>query len=56
MFKGMDEQLKLSQKVVGVAGRANRKICVTLVRYSVDRLESSYAQVRLLAGKKVYEV
>ena len=52
MSKDMDEQLKLSHKVVDVVDRANRKICVTLLRYSVDKPESSYAQVRFFARKK----
>ena len=48
----MHEQLKLAHKVVDVVDRANRKICVTRLRYNVDKPESSYAQVRLFAGKK----
>ena len=52
MSKDMDEQLKLAHKVVDVVDRANRKICVTLLRYKVDKPESSYAQVRLFARKK----
>ena len=52
MSKDMDEQLKLAHKVVDVVDRANRKIFVTLLRYNVDNPESSYAQVRLFAGKK----
>ena len=52
MSKDMDEQPKLAHKVVEVVDRANRKICVTLVRYDVDKPESSYAQVRLFARKK----
>ena len=47
----MDEQLKLAHKVVDVVDLANRKICVTLLRYNVDTPESSYAQVRLFARK-----
>ena len=50
--KVMDEQLKLAPKVVDVVDRANRKICVTLLRYNVDKPESSYVQVRLFARKK----
>ena len=42
----MDEQLKLSHKVVDVVDRPNRKICVTLLQYNVDKPGSSYAQVR----------
>ena len=52
MSKDLDKQLKLAHNVVDVVERANRKICVTLVRYTVDKPESSYAQVRLFAGKK----
>ena len=52
MSKDMDEQLKLAYKVVDLVDRANRKICVTLLRYIVDKPESSYAQVRLFARKK----
>ena len=52
MSKDIDEELKLAQKVVDVVNRANRKICVTLLRYNVDKPESSYAQVRLLARNK----
>ena len=52
MSKDMDEQLKLAHKVVDVADRTNRKICVTLLRYNVDKPESLYAQVRLFARKK----
>ena len=47
----MDEQLKPAHKVFDVVDRANRKICVTLLRYIVDKPESSYAQVRILARK-----
>ena len=49
--KDTDEQLKLAHKVVDVVDRANRMICVTLLRYSVDKPESSYAQVRIIARK-----
>ena len=48
--RDMDEQLKLAHKVVDVVDRTNRKICV--LRYNVDKPESSYAQVRLFARKK----
>ena len=52
MSKDMDEHLKLAHKVVDVVHQSNRKICVTLLRYNADKLESSYAQVRLFARKK----
>ena len=48
----MDEQLKLAHKVVDVVDRANKKICVTLLQYNVDKPESSYAQVGRFARKK----
>ena len=52
MSKDMDEQLELPHKVVDVVDRANRNICVTLLRYNVDKPDSSYAQVRIFARKK----
>ena len=52
MSKDMDEQLRLAHKIVDVVDRANRKICVTLLRFNMDKPESSYAQVRLFARKK----
>ena len=48
----MDEQLKRAHKMVDVVDRANKKICVTLLRYNVDKPESSYAQGQLFARKK----
>ena len=52
MSRDIDEQLKLVHKVVDVVDRTNRKICITLLLYNVDKPESSYAQVRLFARKK----
>ena len=52
MSKDMDEQLKLAHKVVDLVDRTNRKNCVTLLRYNVDKPESSYAPVQLFARKK----
>ena len=52
MAREMDEQLKLAHNVVDVVHRTNRKICVTMLRYKVDKHESSYAQVRVFARKK----
>ena len=43
LSKVMDEQLKLAHKVVDVVNRADRKFCVTLLRYSVEKLEDSFA-------------
>ena len=50
--RNMDEQLKLAHKVVGVVDRTNREICVTLLRYNVDKPDSPYAQFRKFARKK----
>ena len=55
MYRDMDEQLKLTHKVVDVVDRTNRKICVTLLRYNVEQFHSFYAQVRLFARKKEAE-
>ena len=52
MSQDMREQLKLAHKVVDVVAPANRKIFVTLLRYSVDKPKSCYAQVRFFARKK----
>ena len=52
MFKDMVAHLKLAHKVVYVMDRTNRKICVTILRYKVDKPEKSYAQVQLTARKK----
>ena len=52
MSRDMDEQFKLALNVVDVVDGANRKICVTLLRYNVDKPESSYAQGQLFARKK----
>ena len=46
MSRDMDEQLKLAHKVVDVVDRTDRKICVTPLRYNVDKPESSYAEIR----------
>ena len=51
----MEEQLKLVHKVIDVADRPNRRICVTLLRYKVDNPETSYAQVPLFGRKKEEE-
>ena len=45
MSKDVDEQLKLAHKFVDMVDRANRKNCVTLLRYNVDKPRSSSAQV-----------
>ena len=41
MSKDMDEGLNLCHMVVDVVDGIKKKICVTLLRYNVDKLESS---------------
>ena len=53
--KDMEQQFKLAHKLVNVVDRANIKICVTLLRYGVDKAGCSYAQVRFFARKKENE-
>ena len=55
LSKDMEEQLKLVHKVIDVVDRANRKICVTLLRYKTDNPDTSYAQVRLFGRKTEQE-
>ena len=50
--KDMNEQLKLAHKVVDKVDRANGKICVTPLRDSVDKPQSSQAQVRMFSREK----
>ena len=53
--KDMEEQMKLVHKVIDVVDRPKRRICVALLRYKVDKPETSYAQVRLFGRKKEEE-
>ena len=55
LSKDMEEQLKLVHKVIDVVDRSNRRICVTLLQYWVDKPETAYAQVRLFRRKKEEE-
>ena len=43
MSKNMDEQLELAHNVFEVADGTNRNNCATLLRYNMDKPESSYA-------------
>ena len=52
MSKETEEQLKLVHKVIDVVDRPNRRICVTLLRYKVDKPETSYAQVAFRTEKE----
>ena len=46
MSKGLGKQLKLVRKVADVVLRANKKICVTLLGYSMVKPKIFYAQGR----------
>ena len=52
LTKDMEEQLKLTDKVVDVVDRPQGKICVTMLRYKVEKPETSYVQVRLFGRRK----
>ena len=52
MSKDMEGLLKLAHNVIDVVDRANRIICVTLLRYNVDKPESSYAPFQSFGRKK----
>ena len=52
MFKDMDQHLKLGHNLFDVVDGANKTICETILWYSVDKPESSYAQVRIFARKE----
>ena len=52
LAKDMEEQLKLTHKVVEVVDRPHRKICVTMLHYNVEKPETSYVQVRLFGRRK----
>ena len=53
--KDMEEQLKLTHKVVEVFDRPNREVCVTMLRYNVEKLETSYVQVQMFGRRKEEE-
>ena len=52
MSKDTDEHLKLAHEVFDVVDGANKKICVTLPQYIVDKPESFYLQVHFSARMK----
>ena len=51
----MDEQLKLAHKLVDVVEGVNRKPCVTLLRYSVNKSESFSARIQFSSRNQEYE-
>ena len=48
----MEEQLKFTHKVVEVVDQPHRKICVTMLRYNVEKPETSFVQVQLFGRKR----
>ena len=48
----MKEQLKLTHIFVEVVYCPHRKICVTMLRYNVEKPETSYVQVRLFGRRR----
>ena len=50
MSRDMNEQYKVTQRVVDVVVFTNRTICVIVLRYNVDEPETSKAQVRKTHG------
>ena len=52
LAKDMEEQNKLTHKVVEAVGRPHTKICVTMLRYNVEKPETSNVQVRLFGRRK----
>ena len=51
----MEEQIKPTNKVVEVVDRPHRKFCVTMLRYNVEKSETSYVQVPLFGRRKEEE-
>ena len=52
LAKYMKEQFKLTHKVVEVVDRPQRKFCVTMLRYNVEKPETSNVQVRFIGRSK----
>ena len=52
LAKDMEEQLKLTHKFVEAVNRPHKMICVTLLRYNVEKPETSHVQVRLFGRRK----
>ena len=52
LAKDMEELLKLKHRVVEVVDWPHSKICVTMLRYNVEKPETSYVQVRLFERRK----
>ena len=52
LAKDIEEQLKLTHRIVEVVDRPHRKICVTMLHYKFEKPETSYVQVRLFGRRK----
>ena len=52
LAKDKGEQLKLTHKLVEVVDRPHRKFCMTMLRYNVEKPETSYVQVRLFGRRR----
>ena len=52
LARDMEEQLKLTHKDIKVVDQPHRKICMTMLRYNVEKPETSYVQVRLFRRRK----
>ena len=52
LAEDMEEQLKLTHKVVEVVDRPHRKICVIMLHYKVQKAETSYIQLRVFGRRK----
>ena len=51
LAKDTEEQLKLTHKDVEVVDGPHRKFCVTMLRYNVEKPETSYVQVRVFGRR-----
>ena len=52
LAKDMEEQLKLTHRFVEVVDQPHRSIWVTMLRYDVEKPETSYVQVRLFGRRR----
>ena len=52
LAKNIEEQLKLTHRVVKIVDRPHRMICVTMLRYNVEKPETSYPSA-IVWNKKV---
>ena len=52
LAKDIEKQRKLTHEVVEVVDRPLREICVTMLRYNMEKPETSYVQVRLFGRRK----